>query len=102
MHQIQTRCIPDIIFIDEKEFTIDPAPNIHKDNFNSREDPKGVPDSVKLTFMSKHADAVMMFGLVSSDGKKMPSVFFKKSEKINKKSVSGGSEKLCLALDRLQ
>ena len=82
--QILKRGMPVILFTDEKEFTVDSAPNRRNDRYISRENPKDVPDNVKHTFQTKHPASVMMFGLVSSDGKKMPPVFFKKNEKVTK------------------
>ena len=46
-------------------------------------DPTNVPDNVKYAYTIKHPASVMVFGLVSSDGKKMPPVFSPSVGRIN-------------------
>lgn len=72
-----------IFFTDEKVFTIDSTSNSRHDRYISKERPDNVPDNVKYTFRSKHPASVMVFGLVASDGKKMPPVFIQSGMRIN-------------------
>lgn len=72
-----------IIFTDEKVFTIDSVSNSRTNRYISPKPVKEVPDSIKHVFKTKHPASVMVFGLVASDGKKMPPVFIPNGVKIN-------------------
>lgn len=66
------------IFSDEKIFTVDAVLNRRNDRFIAES-----KANVKGTFRTKHPAQVMAFGVVASDGKKMPMKFYKPGEKIN-------------------
>jgi Asp-tRNA(Asn)/Glu-tRNA(Gln) amidotransferase C subunit len=72
-----------ILFSDEKIFTVDSVSNSRNDRFISTERIEDVPENVKFTYRTKHPASTMMFGLVSSDGKKMPPVFIPAGVKVN-------------------
>jgi inhibitor of nuclear factor kappa-B kinase subunit alpha len=72
---ILKRNTPIILFSDEKYFTVDPVSNSRIDRFITKKRAKDVPDSIRSVQKAKHPAQVMMFGLVASDGKKMPPVF---------------------------
>ncbi|XP_014780575.1 uncharacterized protein LOC106876512 [Octopus bimaculoides] len=65
------------IVSDEKIFTVDVL-NRRNDRFIAKSTAE-----VKGTFKTKHPAQVMVFGVVASDGKKMPIKFYKADEKIN-------------------
>jgi hypothetical protein len=65
------------IFSDEKIFTVDAVLNRRNDRYLA----KSTVD-VKGTFRTKHPAQVMVFGVVASDGKKMPTFFYKPGEKV--------------------
>ena len=67
------------MFSDEKIFTVDAMLNLRNDRWIGG-DPADVPDKVKYANSIKHSASVMVFGLISSDGKKMPPYFFKPGE----------------------
>lgn len=71
-----------ILFSDEKIFTVDAISNRRNDRWIG-DDPTDVPDDVKYVNTTKHPASVMVFGLVSSDGKKMPPVFVPSGVRIN-------------------
>lgn len=71
-----------ILFSDEKIFTVDVCNNRRNDRWIGN-DPANVPDAVKYTNSTKHPASVMVFGLVASDGKKMPPVFIPSGVRIN-------------------
>ena len=63
-----------IIFSDEKTFTVDPVINKQNDRVLSfGQDISGV----RYVCTTKHQTSAMMLGVVASNGKKMPSVWFK-------------------------
>ncbi|XP_059096794.1 uncharacterized protein LOC131891285 [Tigriopus californicus] len=64
------------IFSDKKLFPVDQVYNRRNDRFlaSSTSEVKGV-------FRTKHPAAIMVLGVVASDGKKMPPYFFKVGEK---------------------
>ena len=64
-----------ILFSDEKLFSIDSVSNSRTDRFISAKKLEDVPENVKFSFQTKHPAGVMMFGLVASNGLKMPPVF---------------------------
>ncbi|XP_014788330.1 uncharacterized protein LOC106882239 [Octopus bimaculoides] len=66
------------IFSDEKIFTVDAV--LKRRNDRSIAKPTA---EIKGTFKTKHPAQVMAFGVVASDGKKMPIKFYKADEKIN-------------------
>jgi hypothetical protein len=68
---------PIILFSDEKYFSVDQKFNSRTDRFITKKKVKDVADSIKSIQKSKHPAQVMMFGLVSSNGLKMPPVFLK-------------------------
>jgi transposase len=71
------------LFSDEKVFTIDQASSSRSDRYISQLPVPEVPDNIKHVSKTKHPASVMVFGLVSSDGKKMPLVFIPNGIKIN-------------------
>ena len=76
---------PVLMFTDEKYFTVDPVSNSRHDRFLSPLKVQDVPDHVKFVTQTKHPAQVMMFGLVASDGKKMPPVFLPSGLRMNAK-----------------
>lgn len=72
-----------ILFSDEKLFSIDAVSNSRTDRFISSKKVEDVPEKVKFKFQTKHPAGVMMFGLVASNGLKMPPVFIDTGVKIN-------------------
>ena len=72
-----------ILFSDEKLFSIDAVSNSRTDRFISPKKLEDVPEKVKFKFQTKHPAGVMMFGLVASNGLKMPPVFIDAGVKIN-------------------
>ena len=74
-----------LLFSDEKIFTVDRASNRRNDRIIVKGDPNKLPDYVRHTFRTKHPSQVMVYGLVASDGKKMPLVFMESGEKLNAK-----------------
>jgi transposase len=68
--------MPAILFSDKKVFDVDSVSNSRLDRYVSLDKTEEVPDNVKYKFETKHPASTMMFGLISSDGKKMPPVFF--------------------------
>ncbi len=65
------------IFSDEKIFIVDAVLNGRNDWYLA----ESIAD-VKGTFRTKHPAKVMVLGVVASDGKKMPPIFFKLGEKV--------------------
>ena len=76
---------PVLLFTDEKYFTVDPVSNSRHDRYLSSLRVEDVPDSVRFVTQTKHPTQVMMFGLVASDGKKMPPVFLPSGLRMNSK-----------------
>lgn len=74
---------PVTLFSDEKNFYVNSVTNSRTDRYISTKGPQDVEASIKLSFRTKHPASVMVFGLVSSDGKKMPPVFIKQGLKVN-------------------
>jgi hypothetical protein len=72
-----------IFFTDEKNFDLDSVSNSRFDRYLSSEAAKDVPEHVRFKFRTKHPQSIMMFGLVASDGKKMPPFFWPKGARIN-------------------
>jgi hypothetical protein len=72
-----------IFFTDEKVFDLDSVSNSRLDRYLSSQKSSEVPENVKFKFQTKHPQSVMVFGLVASDGKKMPPFFWPKGTKIN-------------------
>jgi hypothetical protein len=66
---------PVLFFSDEKYFTVDPVSNSRHDRYLSSLKVQDVPEKLKFVTQTKHPAQVMMFGLVSSDGNKMPPSF---------------------------
>ena len=64
-------------------FTVDSVSNRRNDRFISPGIFSEAPPAVKYKYTTKHPASVMVFGLVASDGKKMPPVFIKEGQKIN-------------------
>jgi hypothetical protein len=67
---------PIILFSDEKVFDVDSVSNSRLDRYLSSEKSEDVQDNIRFKFQTKHPANVMVFGLVSSDGKKMAPHFF--------------------------
>jgi len=76
---------PVILFTDEKYFTVDPVSNSRHDRYISDKHVSEVPDRVRFAPQTKHPSQVMMFGLVSSDGKKMDPVFLDSGLRLDSK-----------------
>ncbi len=72
-----------ILFSDEKVFDIDSVSNSHLDRYLSSEKVEDVPDHVKFKYQTKHPASIIVFGLISSDVKKMPPYFFPVCTKID-------------------
>lgn len=71
-----------MLFTDEKIFTVDASLNRRNDRWIGNE-PENYSDEVRYRNTTKHPSSVMVFGLVASDGRKMPPVFVKAGVKIN-------------------
>ncbi len=69
-----------LVFCDEKQFTVDRSFNKRNDRYLEK-DRANVP----TVFRTKKPASVMVFGLVTSEGKKMPLHFFGTKEKVNTK-----------------
>ena len=69
-----------LVFCDEKQFTVDRSFNKRNDRYLEK-DRANVP----TVFRTKKPASVMVFGLVTSKGKKMPLHFFGTKEKVNTK-----------------
>ncbi len=69
--------MPVILFSDEKYFTVNQVFNSGTDRYISSKSSKDVPHAIKSIHKSKHPAQVMVFGLVASNGMKMPPVFLK-------------------------
>lgn len=69
-----------IIFSDEKIFRTDAKLNRRNDRYISQS-PGDVDEGVKFSAKTKNPPGVMLFGVVASNGKKAPPVFF--DEKVN-------------------
>ncbi|XP_059081907.1 uncharacterized protein LOC131879566 [Tigriopus californicus] len=65
------------IFLDKKLFTVDQIYNRRNDRFLASS-----TSEVKRVFHTKHPAAIMVLGVVASNGKNMPPYFFKMGEKI--------------------
>ena len=76
---------PVILFSDEKYFTVDQASNSRFDRFVSNKKFHDVPEHIKTVSKTKHPSQIMMFGLVGSDGLKMPPVFLPSGLKMGSK-----------------
>lgn len=72
-----------LLYSDEKYFTVDKVRNSRNDRYITDMPVRDVPDHIKSIARSKHPSHIMVFGLVSSDGKKMPPVFCDKGFKLN-------------------
>lgn len=71
-----------ILFSDEKIFNVDAHSNRRNDRWIGN-DATNAPDAVRYTNCTKHPASVMVFGLIASDGKKMPPVFIPSGVRIN-------------------
>ena len=72
-----------ILYSDEKVFTDDQVSSSRTDRYISKLPASDVPHNVRFVSKTKHPASVMVFGLVASDGKKMPPVFIPNGIKIN-------------------
>jgi hypothetical protein len=63
------------LFSDEKYFNVNQVINSQTDRFITNKKAKNAPPEVKSLQKSKHPAQIMMFGLVASNGIKMPPVF---------------------------
>ena len=70
-----------ILFSDNKFFSVDSVSDNRTNPFISHSPVQVVPEHVKYTFKTNYLASVMMFGLISSDGLKMPVVFIKSGQK---------------------
>jgi hypothetical protein len=82
LNMLKSGSQPVILFSDEKIFTVDAVSNSRLDRYLSSEKVENVPDQVRFKYQMKHPASVMMFGLVASDGKRMPAFFFPVGTKI--------------------
>lgn len=76
---------PVILFTDEKYFTVNPVSNSRHDRLVSDLHVSDIPAKVRFSPQMKHPRQVMMFGLVSSDGKKMSPVFLDSGLRLDSK-----------------
>ena len=74
---------PVILFTDEKVFDVDSVSNSRLDRYLSSEKSEDVKDNIRFKFQTKHPASVMVFGLISSDGKRMAPHFFPVGTRIN-------------------
>ena len=74
---------PVILFSDEKIFTVDAVSNGRNDRYISPMRPEDVPANIRHRFTTKHPAGIMVFGLVASNGLKMPPVFIEQGLKVN-------------------
>ena len=68
------------VFTDEKNFYVDQAYNRRNDRCVVPRDAEAIP-----VMRTKHPPSVMMFGLVTSDGKKMPPYYFDEGLRVGTK-----------------
>ena len=71
------------MYSDEKVFTVDQVSSSRTDRYISKLPASDVPHNVRFVSKTKHPASVMVFGLVTADGKKMPPVFIPNGIKIN-------------------
>lgn len=71
-----------ILFSDEKIFSVDATCNRRNDRWIGG-DPEDTPEAARYASTTKHPASVMVFGLVASDGKRMPPVFIPSGVRIN-------------------
>jgi transposase len=83
VNMLKEKSHPVILFSDEKIFDVDSVSNSRMDRFLSADKFGDVPAHIKFKYQTKHPASIMMFGLVASDGKKMPPFFFPVGTKIN-------------------
>ena len=76
---------PVILFTDEKYFAVDQVQNSRTDRYITKSRVRDVPDHIRTIQKSKHPSQLMMFGLVASNGLKMPPLFFKKGFRMGAK-----------------
>ena len=74
-----------LLFVDEKYFTVDQVINSRTDRFITKKRVRDVPDAIWSVQKSKHPVQIMMFGLVSSNGLKMPPVFLESGFRLGAK-----------------
>ena len=79
--------MPVILFSYEKYFTVDQVFNSRTDRYITSKSSKDVPDAIKSIQKSKHPAQVMVFGLVASNGMKMPPVFLKTGFRMGPRST---------------
>jgi transposase len=76
---------PVILFTDEKYFSVDQVCNSRSDRYITKLRVQYVPDKVRTVNRTKHPSQLMMFGLVASNGLKMPPVFLEKGFRMGAK-----------------
>ena len=76
---------PVILFTDEKYFSVDQVCNSRSDRYITKLRVQDVPDKVRTVNRTKHPSQLMMFGLVASNGLKMPPVFLEKGFRMGAK-----------------
>ena len=80
---------PLIMFTDEKVFTVDKVSNSRTDRYISSLRVEDVPEHVRIIGQTKHPTSIMMFGLICSDGEKMPPVFIDSGIRMDSKKYIG-------------
>ena len=63
------------MFTDEKVFTVDKVSNSRTDRYISSLRVEDVLKHVRIIGQTKHPTSIIIFGLIWSDGEKMPPVF---------------------------
>jgi len=77
--------MPIILFTDEKYFTVDQVQNSRTDRYITKLKIRDVPDHIRTIKKTKHPSQLMMFGLVASNGLKMPPVFLEQGFRMGAK-----------------
>ena len=78
---------PIILFLDELYFTVNPVSNSCHDQFISSLKVSDIPDKFKFAPQTKYPLQIMIFGLVSSNGKKIPPVFLHSKLKMGAQDI---------------
>ncbi len=83
------------IFSDKKIFTVDQVYNRRNDRWIGES-----PEEVQGIFRMKHPQQVMVLGVLTSDGRRMPPYFFGPGEKVNKGHLLPGPQVHSFAMDQ--
>ena len=70
LNLLKNRKKPKILFSGQKIFNIDSVHNSRNNSYISPKKAEDVPKNIRDTFQMKHPAAAMVFGLITSDGKK--------------------------------